>query len=60
MGKSELWERKTTETYNSDKNNDMEGKNTCIYLTIVYINLITVLLLADMGIFNRTLDRITV
>ena len=37
---------------------DMEEKNTCIYLTIADITVITLLLLADIAIFNRTLDRI--
>ena len=39
---------------------DMEDKNTCIYLTMADITLITLLLLADIAIFNRTLDRITI
>ena len=39
---------------------DMEEKNTCIYLIIADITLITLLLLADIAIFNRTLDRITI
>ena len=39
---------------------DMEEKNTCIYLTIADITVITLLLLADIAIFNRTLDRITI
>ena len=39
---------------------DMEEKNTCIYLTMAEITLITLLLLADIAIFNRTLDRITI
>ena len=39
---------------------DMEEKNTCIYLTMADITLITLLLLADIAIFNRTLDRITI
>ena len=39
---------------------DMEEKNTCIYLIIADITLITLLLLADIAIFNRTVDKITI
>ena len=39
---------------------DMEEKNTGIYLIIADITLITLLVLADVAILNRTLDRITI
>ena len=39
---------------------DMEEKNIWIYLIIADITLITELLLADIAIFNRTLDRMTI
>ena len=37
---------------------DIEEKNTYIKLTIAYTTLKTVLLLADIAIFNRTFGRI--
>ena len=39
---------------------DMEEKNIWINLIIADITLITELLLADIVIFNRTLDRMTI
>ena len=39
---------------------DMKEKTTCIHLIIADITLIILLLLADIAIFNRTLDRITI
>ena len=39
---------------------DTEEKNIWIYIIIADITLITELLLADIAIFNRTLDRMTI
>ena len=39
---------------------DMEEKNTGIYLTIAYMTPTTVLLLADIAVFNRTFGRIII
>ena len=60
--KSEYGSVKQQKLYKGDEKTmvDMEEKNTCIYLTIADITLITVLVLADIVIFNRTLDKITI
>ena len=53
-------ERKTTQTIKQYSKTmvDMEEKNTYINLNIAYITSKTVLLLADIAIFNCTFGRI--
>ena len=55
-------ERKTTQTIKQCSKTmvDMEEKNTYIYLTIAYITWKTVVLLADIAIFNCVFGRIII